>query len=141
MDNYDLKPCPYCGSTNVGALYHIVDERYYVRCNDCHMQGPEKKYKALAQRAWQALPRQPKWTSETPKVPGWYFTRKDAHGYHVHVVFVKEEDRFSRKLKKGGMFFTMARTEEDESYIIDDFIQDDWKWAGPIPEPRGVEDE
>lgn len=67
MDIPQPKPCPYCGSMNVGALYHIVDEMYYVRCSDCNMRGPEKKYKAIAQRAWDSLPRGHAITPQEPR--------------------------------------------------------------------------
>lgn len=100
MDSFQLKPCPACDSTNVGTLYRIVDEMYYVRCSDCNMRGPEKKYKAIAQRAWQALPRQPKWTSESPKKPGWYFTRRNRPGKPLRVVYVKKEKRYDHRVKE-----------------------------------------
>ena len=131
-----LNPCPYCGYSRASLVDDHMLGGFFVFCPSCDMSGPRGESQLEAENAWNTLISPFKWTSEPPKVPGWYFTRKDAHGYPVRVVFVKEEDRFSRKLKKGGMFFTMARTEEDESYIIDDFIQDDWKWAGPIPEPK-----
>lgn len=139
MASFQLKPCPHCGSTNVGALYHIVDEMYYVCCNDCHMRGPEKKYKAIAQRAWQALPRQPKWTSEPPTKPGWYFTRRNSPGYPIRVMYVKQEEKVDYRVKppEVKMLWTMAGIKGEDGYNIVDLHQDDRQWAGPIPESQG----
>ena len=141
MDSFQLKPCPACGSTNVGTLYHIIDEMYYVCCNDCHMRGPEKKYKAIAQRAWQALPRLPKWTSESPTKPGWYLTKRNRPGKPLRVVYVKKEKRYDHRVKEERELMTMAEIRSEMGYIIEELNQDDRQWAGPIPEPRGVEDE
>ena len=141
MHSPKLKTCPHCGSTNVGALYHIIDEMHYVCCNDCHMRGPEKKYKAIAQRAWQALPRQPKWTSESPTKPGWYFTRRNRPGKPLRVVYVKKEKRYDHRVKEERELMTMAEIRSEMGYIIEELNQDDRQWAGPIPEPREVEDD
>lgn len=136
MDSFQLKPCPHCGSTNVGTLYHIIGEMCYVCCNDCHMRGPEKKYKAIAQRAWQALPRKPEWTSESPTRPGWYFTRRNHPGKPLRVVYVKEEKRYDRRVKEERNVMTMAKTRSETGYIIEELNQDDRQWAGPISMPR-----
>ena len=141
MDSFQLKPCPHCGSTNVGALSHIIEAMYYVCCNDCHMRGPDKKYKAIAQRAWHALPRQPKWTSEPPKKPRWYFTRRNRPGKPLRVVYVKKEKRYDHRVKEERELMTMAEIRSEMGYIIEELNQDDRQWAGPIPEPRGVEDD
>lgn len=52
---HGLKPCPYCGSTNVSIVYHVFDDMFYIRCNNCHVRGPDKKFEYLAQIAWQKL--------------------------------------------------------------------------------------
>lgn len=62
MDSQELKPCPHCGGNDVSVCYNSVYEAYYVRCNDCHMQGPEKKFKIVAFRAWQKLERKLNWS-------------------------------------------------------------------------------
>lgn len=136
MDNPQLKTCPYCDSTNVGTLYRIVDEMYYVRCSDCNMRGPEEKYKAIAQRAWQALPRQPKWTSESPTKPGWYFTRLNRPGRPLRVVYVKKEKMYDHRVKEERELMTMAEIRSEMGYIIEELNQDDRQWAGPITAPK-----
>lgn len=130
-----LKPCPYCGDTDL-IIYGKGSEKHYVRCHGCDMQGPEIYGRDKAAAAWNALHRTPEWTSEPPTQPGWYFTRRNSPGYPVRVTYVKQEERYSRKLKKDAMYFTMAQTEDDDGYVIDDLNQDDRQWAGPIPSPR-----
>lgn len=136
MDSFQLKPCPYCDSTNVGTIYHIIDEMYYVCCNDCHMRGPEKKYKATAQRAWQDLPLQPKWTSEPPTKPGWYFTHRNCPWKPLRVVYVKKEKRYDHRVNEEREVMTMAGIRSERGYIIEELNQDDRQWSGPITAPK-----
>lgn len=137
MDSSQLKPCPHCGRRIVDTSYNSVYEAYYVRCVACHMRGPEKKYKAIAQRAWQDLPRQPKWTSEPPTKPGWYFTRRNRPGKPLRVVYVKKEKRYDHRVKEEREFMTMAEIRSEMGHIIEELNQDDRQWAGPIPESQG----
>ena len=59
-DSIKLKPCPFCGSTNVKIVgNHTNDDcgwyySYYVFCRDCGARGAEKRdeEKPLAIRAW-----------------------------------------------------------------------------------------
>lgn len=71
MSQYDLKPCPYCGTVpstdtrhndslpKVMSLvstqtYEIVD-KVQVICDNCHMSGPKKDTKEEAAKAWNEL--------------------------------------------------------------------------------------
>lgn len=51
MNNTELKPCPFCGSTNL-----VVDSsdmyRWYVECWDCEADGPFADDEGLAIEAW-----------------------------------------------------------------------------------------
>lgn len=40
MDS-QLKPCPHCGGTDLQVDWNSVYECHFVRCYNCHMQGPE----------------------------------------------------------------------------------------------------
>ena len=135
MDS-QLKPCPHCGGNKCSARIDFLNGGFYVGCPDCGMRGPNLSVKVLAIIAWNDIPRNLKWTSEPPTQPGWYFTRRNSPGYPVRVTYVKQEERYSRKLKKDAMYFTMAQTEDDDGYVIDDLNQNDRQWAGPITNPK-----
>lgn len=54
----ELKPCPYCGGTDLGIGFNAVGERHYVVCSHCLMRGPEKLAdEDRAAKYWNALPR------------------------------------------------------------------------------------
>lgn len=156
MDS-QLKPCPHCGSTDLQVDWNSVYECHFVRCYNCHMQGPEIYGREKAAEAWNNLPRRHtiypnvvdcegcperryhkdlKWTSEPPAQPGWYFTRRNRPGKPVRVVYVKEEKRFDHRVKEERKFMTMAETRSETGYIIEELNQDDRQWAGPIPSPK-----
>lgn len=69
-----LLPCPACGASNVVMR---VDTRAYGFCPACGMCGPcaPKVDVEYAISQWNALPRALTWTTEPPKVPGWYWYR------------------------------------------------------------------
>ena len=51
-----LKPCPFCGSNDVG-IQHYIPRRgncvlSYVLCYDCEAAGPEKPAGEKATEAW-----------------------------------------------------------------------------------------
>ena len=52
----ELKPCPYCGGTDLGIGFNAVGERHYVVCSHCLMRGPEKLGDGdRAAKYWNAL--------------------------------------------------------------------------------------
>lgn len=54
----ELKPCPYCGGTDLRIGFNAVGERHYVVCSHCLMRGPEKLGdEDRAAKYWNALPR------------------------------------------------------------------------------------
>lgn len=108
-----LLPCPACG--NPDAVVSVTT-RAAVYCPMCGMCGPcsPKVDTEYAIRQWNALPRALTWTTEPPKVPGWYWFKDGLF------------------CKKGGIM-----------RITDVWIEEIKKtsgphdqWAGPIPEPR-----
>jgi hypothetical protein len=92
-----LEPCPNpeCGSGKVKEDASIEVEAVRFECRVCGTAGPwvdfgeaseaaktqaeekaaYRKAKREARRLWNRLPRAPRWTSEPPKVPGWYWVR------------------------------------------------------------------
>lgn len=53
----ELKPCPYCGGTDLIIYWNGVYEKHYARCHSCHMQGPEVYGREAAAELWNNLPR------------------------------------------------------------------------------------
>lgn len=104
-------PCPVCGGR---AWAHYEPTTIRIHCPCCDILRPEKNTIDEARAAWNALPRALTWTTEPPKVPGWYWFKDDLF------------------CKKGGIM-----------RITDVWIEEIKKtsgphdqWAGPIPEPR-----
>lgn len=123
----------------MNVYYDRIGRTHYVRCHTCYMQGPEKYGKNNAAKAWNAIPRTPKWTSEPPTQPGWYFTRRNRPGKPLRVMYVKEEKRYDHRVGEERKFMTMAETRSETGYIIEELNQDDRQWAGPIPQPQDAE--
>ena len=46
-----LKPCPFCGSTDVYTMGH-KDDGWYARCNKCSAEGPTGETDEKAKKAW-----------------------------------------------------------------------------------------
>lgn len=104
--NSELKPlpCPACGSEHTVVAKNFTPwftAGSHVLCVDCQMQGPiacsqreedattiedlremiePTGFESAAITAWNALPRALTWTTEQPKVPGWYFRRHNISG-------------------------------------------------------------
>ena len=81
------------------------------------MSGPIDDVMAVAEAAWNALPRVLRWTTEPPQEAGWYLWRE------------KEWRR------------PIVREVEEGLVISDEFgtwsvIDVTGQWAGPIPEPE-----
>lgn len=136
----ELKPCPACGSRDVHLLLGD-DEVYSVDCGNCAMRGPAEHFPDFAGAAWNSLPRHPDyndvdcagcperrrgyltWTTEPPKVAGWYWCRPstlnmprcvEVYGAWEHLMFGSKRDDFNPQMpvtRKG------------------------FEWAGPIPTP------
>ena len=107
-----LLPCPACGASDVVMR---VDTRAYGFCHACGMCGPcaPKGDAEYAIRQWNSIPRALTWTTEPPKVPGWYWCRHKSYPEYAVVRKVWPE--------------VWAEFGVPDGYD---------QWAGPIPEPR-----
>ena len=105
----ELKPCPYCGETDLRIGYNAICERHYVVCASCLMRGPEKcADKKRAAKAWNGLPGALEWSSEPPSEPGFYWWELCG--------------------QRG-----VDLIQDPEKRVVRDYRA---KWAGPIPEPK-----
>ena len=112
-----ILPCPACGSRGVICILDD-DEMYSVDCGNCAMRGPAEHNPDFAEAAWNSLPRALTWTTEPPKVVGWYWWRT-SKGQNVNTIQV-----WSRSGVLGYCFDTEFITTLDRG-----------EWAGPIPMP------
>lgn len=50
----ELKPCPFCGGTNVvvDEFWERYDEPYFIACNECGASGPYTHKKEEAIELW-----------------------------------------------------------------------------------------
>lgn len=134
----NISNCPNCGSTSVQLMTSYspwFTPASHVLCIDCQMQGPiacsqleedaidiqdleclaePTGFEIAAIAAWNQLPRALTWTTEPPKVAGWYLRRHNIAG---------------RWSEADVMNFT--RLSVKNSIIRSAMIQ----WAGPIPTP------
>lgn len=120
----ELKPCPICSSLSVGLCPgedEITHEIYnQAFCTSCGASGPRvfaDEISAIA--AWNSMPSALTWTTEPPKVAGWYLRRHNIAG---------------RWSEADVMNFT--RLSVKNSIIRSAMIQ----WAGPIPTPLELEE-
>ena len=75
----ELKPCPYCGGTDLGIGFNAVGERHYVVCSHCLMRGPEKVGdEDRAAKYWNALPRKVEALPDSKHHPAEVLTDKDS---------------------------------------------------------------
>lgn len=116
----ELKPCPACN--NVESIIHMSfiagKTIWFVECDDdnCAHHGKACFTEAAAIAAWNSLPRALTWTTEPPKVAGWYW-------FSVckgHAVCIPVGTDGKAKLSKGH--FTDAELLGGQ-------------WAGPIAPP------
>ena len=121
-----LKPCPACGSVNCRLIEREMSA--YVVCDfkGCWMSGPIKEYADSAIAAWNQLPRALTWTTEPPKVAGWYFQRTLGEDKTINVAYVYSG--LSGLYCKCG-----CRNTTLKCWI-------GFEWAGPIPEPLEQEE-
>lgn len=47
----ELKPCPFCGGTNL-TIINVYGEEYYVDCSTCTTCGPGGETEEEAIKAW-----------------------------------------------------------------------------------------
>ena len=139
-----LLPCPACND-EASILENVIDNPwggditvYSVQCTRCGLLTGKYGYKRQALEDWNAIPRALRWSKETPKKQGWYFTRRDIPSKPLRVMYVKQEKRFDHRVKEFRHVMTMADTKSEDGYIIEDLDQQDRIWAGPIPEPKEV---
>ncbi len=54
VKNPSLKPCPFCGNSDQEWFKVLIDEEkeYCVRCCKCHADGPIKRFRTTARKAW-----------------------------------------------------------------------------------------
>lgn len=120
-------PCPACGSENI----HVASTRamYVIACYDCSMAGPCSDAQEAAIPAWNSLPRALTWTTEPPKVEGFYWWKCEQEQpdapLMVHADFFEGEFHYMFIYEDGPCFH-----ECDKCH-----------WAGPIPIPMPLEPE
>jgi hypothetical protein len=121
------------------------DEMYSVDCGNCAMRGPAEHYPDFAEAAWNKLPRRPDyndvdcagcperrrgyltWTTEPPKVEGWYW-RKETAKDRAHVF------HFTGNWEDYGEHWESDRVCPLPLNLNGNL------WAGPIPEPLELEE-
>ena len=130
-----LKPCPACGSDNVECLVCTInadekqDVHFHIVCGACYTSGPIADNGKIAADKWNSLPRRPDyndvdcagcperrhnaltWTTDPPKVPGWYW-------HYMPPAFGTVIEFFDPEISDAGR----------------------GEWAGPIPEPLEPEE-
>ena len=141
----ELKPCPACGGSRLTVRSYMpqnfrLDDKYYVRCK-CKTSGPYCDTEAAAIAAWNSLPRRPDyndvdcagcperrrglltWTTEPPKVPGWYWCRLSKLNMPRCVEVYGSE---------GGLRFGSGDSWREPSMSVE---SEGFEWAGPIAPP------
>lgn len=139
-----LKPCPFCGaqptlreniygsgeylaSINCPCINGDVAESYFLRSGETQKQATNKSIAAWNTRT-ESLPRALTWTTEPPKVAGWYWCRPstlnmprcvEVYGAWEQLMFGSKRDDFNPQ---------MPVTREG------------FEWAGPIPTPLEPEE-
>jgi hypothetical protein len=89
-----ILPCPACGSTDCECLVCTInaDEsqtiHFHMACNKCFTSGPIADDAESAKKLWDSMPRALTWTTEPPKVAGWYFQRTAGEDQTINVAYV-----------------------------------------------------
>ena len=124
----ELKPCPHCGGREIRVFdkYYsgAIARAYYVICFDCWMKGPELSGNEAAAEAWNNLPRALVWSSEPPKVPGYYWCRDEKYSSVVEVVQMRDA------WGKDSLFLFYPGND------VEAYIPQGREWAGPIQAPQ-----
>ena len=112
MPEVTLLPCPACGeeadifdSFERDGKGHVA-----IGCLTTSEHGSREK----AAASWNALPRVLEWTTEPPKVPGWYWNRSKNYPNEACIIRVSKY-RIEQLARMG--------------------CSPNEQWAGPIPEP------
>lgn len=129
----ELKPCPICSSLSVGLCPgedEITHEIYnQAFCTSCGVSGPRvfaDEISAIA--AWNSMPRALTWTTEPPKVAGWYWSIYEAEKPEILEITPCPENPETIFGVING-WFVGCIVERPEI-----------KWAGPIPTPLELEE-
>ena len=114
-------PCPACGNLHpsIASGPHEITGEWCskIKCYPCGMCGPEVfASEDVTIKEWNNLPRALHWTTEPPKVAGWYWYSM-GKGHAVCLLVCADG-----KAKLGKDHFTDAELLGGE-------------WAGPIPAP------
>lgn len=86
MSSYTLKPCPICGSEDLGTLR--IQERWYIGCLACGMHVFQDGAREAAVTAWNNLPRPADSVGSVPVPAG-----------EIEKAVSEDERRFSLYLK------------------------------------------
>lgn len=111
-------PCPECG----GVVYCMPSETWSVHCG-CGHAGRYCTSEEEAIKAHNALPRALRWTTEPPKVAGWYWWRLSRLNIQHCVEVYGSED---------GLRVGSGESWREPSISVE---SDAFEWAGPIPRP------
>lgn len=146
----ELKPCPACGSDNVECLVCTInadekqDVHFHIACEACYTSGPIGDNGKIAADRWNSLPRRPDyndvdcagcperrhnaltWTTEPPKVAGWYFQRAMGKEKTQRIAFVSAT--------LSGLHCKCGCSSRPLAHWVE------FEWAGPIPEPLEPEE-
>lgn len=57
MTTPELKPCPYCGFTEINYCWYPALAKAYIRCPSCGVHGPRRGTNAGAADAWNNMAR------------------------------------------------------------------------------------
>lgn len=122
----ELNPCPACN--NVESIIHMSfiagKTIWFVECDDdnCAHHGKACFTEAAAIAAWNSLPRALTWTTEPPKVAGWYWCMDIDKSEGYPIISYYDDWAISTvlpKINQGKVRF---------------------EWAGPIPTPLEQEE-
>ena len=117
-------PCPYCGTEEIEVWDGPAN---FMECQYCHMTGPHAPSESSAIGLWNSLPRALTWTTEPPKVAGWYWRKETAAG-RAHVF------HFTGNWEDYGEHWESDRVCPLPLKLNGNL------WAGPIPTPLELEE-